>query len=429
MQFGDDDQDEQPQRSRGRSESSTPASATTPANPLEYPEEEGDDVQVQETVVNLPLPKYPRLQPTDGKVWQLKLPAYVNLESRPYDSDYYRETVDEPEEIEGRKKIAAARAKMLLVKNTIRWKWVTGPDGEPVRQSNARMVRWSDGSMSLKVGADLFDVAPSHGATLARPQDLEASGQKAPEQSTSISSTTFVCVPAQHERVLETETAIAGQLTLVPTSGTSKTHIELVRHVGQQHVKHARMKVLDDTEDRATINKLYLKASETEVKVAKPKAKKTGGHGTSSGGSRSRRFSRRAASYDSGSDEGYGSKKQSAGGYDEEDDFVVADDDEDEARETDDDDDAAYGSQKKKSKSSRKRKGSEESLDEMELAERRIEQRERERKRAKKEKSKQSRDYIDTDEDEEDAEGEPDAEAEGEAEEEDMEMDVESEED
>ena len=30
--------------------------------------------------------------------------------------------------------------------------------GEPIRESNARMVRWDDGSLSLVLGGEVFDV-------------------------------------------------------------------------------------------------------------------------------------------------------------------------------------------------------------------------------------------------------------------------------
>lgn len=32
-----------------------------------------------------------------------------------------------------------------------------GPDGEPARQSNARFVRWSDGSLQLWLGDEVLD--------------------------------------------------------------------------------------------------------------------------------------------------------------------------------------------------------------------------------------------------------------------------------
>jgi len=45
------------------------------------------------------------------------------------------------------------------VENTIRWRYVQDEAGNEVRESNARVVRWSDGSMSLYLGSEIFDIS------------------------------------------------------------------------------------------------------------------------------------------------------------------------------------------------------------------------------------------------------------------------------
>ncbi|OCF45100.1 RNA polymerase-associated protein LEO1 [Kwoniella heveanensis CBS 569] len=474
--FGDDDEEDE-QRKRRRSTSRTSRSRSRSrsgsANPLEYPEEEDGEVERHEqSWATLPLPQWPHMKATDDKIWHLKLPAYVNIESKPYEPDLYRESLDE-EPIDGATDPIGAKSKMIGVRNTIRWRWVTGGDGEPMRQSNARMLRWSDGSVSLQLGNDLFDVAPSHGATLARPSDPKPSvpaGKANEVVPNTVSATTFLSVIEPNEQVLVTERAIAGQLSLLPTSMDSKTHLELVKHVGQQHVKHSRMKMLEETADEETLQKLLLKSAPNREMIkgkaaTNPRRSNLGG-GSGSGlgrtgsglgggaGSKGRRSFRKSYYSDSSDDDsGAGSERggrssqrtriagrdrdrDAAGDYDEDDGFVVADSEEDED---------AYGSRRKNKKSNKKRKTKytddeddedEEELDEMEEAERRIEERERERKRAKKDSGagtssskKKSRDYVDSDDDDEDAPGGgADVDAEGE-EEEDMDMDVESEED
>ncbi|WVQ79139.1 hypothetical protein IAT38_001234 [Cryptococcus sp. DSM 104549] len=440
--FGDDDDEDAPPRARHRSSTGTPASGSrsrTP-NPLEYAEEDedADAAPARVNLVTLPIPQWPHMQATDGKVWQMKLPSFVNLETQPYDPDLYRANLDD-EPLEG----SAAKARMMNVRSTIRWKWVTGPDGEPVRRSNARMLRWSDGSVSLQVGSDFYDVAPSHGATLARPSD-PTPAPKRDDKLSAKPSTTFLCVAAAAERVLVTERPIAGQLSLVPASMQSKTYLELVKLTGQQHTKHSKMKMLEETQDEASLQELLLKSAPNrelikgaKASAAAPRRAASSKSGRSAGGS-SRRA--RKIGYSDSEDEGVESEderparrrteRDDAVGYDEDDGFVVAD--------TDDDDEYGGGKKKKGKGKGKKRKGSftddddeEAELDEMEEAERRIEERERERKRARKDKGgsskKKSRDYVDTDEEEEEEEaGEEDADGEEEM---DMDMDVESEED
>jgi RNA polymerase-associated protein LEO1 len=139
-QFGDDDEDQKPatpRSDRGRSSTATPISKRSGSvDPLEYAEEEGGEEAEDPNAVTatLPLPKVPRMQATDGKVWHLKLPLYVNLDSRPYDGDYYKELEREEETIDGKSEPKLAKQKILTVKNTIRWKWTSGTDGKPVRR-------------------------------------------------------------------------------------------------------------------------------------------------------------------------------------------------------------------------------------------------------------------------------------------------------
>lgn len=96
----------------------------------------------------------------------LRLPNFLNIEPHPfhpatYEDEAARETLDE----EGRMRLK------LRVENTIRWRFrrtlnedgtegdiERDEHGEPVRESNARVVKWSDGSLSLHLGDEIFDV-------------------------------------------------------------------------------------------------------------------------------------------------------------------------------------------------------------------------------------------------------------------------------
>jgi len=85
----------------------------------------------------------------------VKLPNFLTVVTQPFDADYY-EQENEDEDLldeEGR-----ARLK-LRCENSIRWRKVVDGDGNEVKQSNAKFVRWSDGSMTLHLGAEMFDVA------------------------------------------------------------------------------------------------------------------------------------------------------------------------------------------------------------------------------------------------------------------------------
>ena len=46
----------------------------------------------------------------------------------------------------------------LQVENTIRWRYSQDESGNDIRESNARLVKWSDGTMSLYLGSEIFDI-------------------------------------------------------------------------------------------------------------------------------------------------------------------------------------------------------------------------------------------------------------------------------
>ena len=48
---------------------------------------------------------------------------------------------------------------LFQVENTIRWRYAQDEAGNEVRESNARVVRWTDGSMSLYLGSEIFDIS------------------------------------------------------------------------------------------------------------------------------------------------------------------------------------------------------------------------------------------------------------------------------
>lgn len=84
----------------------------------------------------------------------VKLPNFLSVDTRPFDKETYEDEIDEEETLdeEGRQRIK------LKVSNTIRWREYMDDNGEMVKESNARMVKWSDGSMSLHLGNEIFDV-------------------------------------------------------------------------------------------------------------------------------------------------------------------------------------------------------------------------------------------------------------------------------
>lgn len=89
-----------------------------------------------------------------SELYYVKLPNFLSIGTHEYDPATYEDEIDEDEAVdnEGR-----ARLK-LKVENTIRWRKIRDRSGEEQVQSNARVVEWSDGSLSLYLGSEIFDV-------------------------------------------------------------------------------------------------------------------------------------------------------------------------------------------------------------------------------------------------------------------------------
>ncbi|MGH0119020.1 UNVERIFIED_CONTAM: hypothetical protein FKN15_003569 [Acipenser sinensis] len=116
---------------------------TTPGQPLDnedgmdadHPEEE----PVPETRIEVEIPKVNTDLGSD--LYFVKLPNFLSVEPRPFDPQYYEDEFEDEEMLdeEGRTRLK------LKVENTIRWKTRRDEDGTEIRESNARIVKWSDG--------------------------------------------------------------------------------------------------------------------------------------------------------------------------------------------------------------------------------------------------------------------------------------------
>ena len=99
------------------------------------------------------------------------LSELMQLCVRPFDTDLYEDEGDEDEILdeEGRARLKLKVCSTglmtmsdvhwsLQVENTIRWRYSQDESGNDIRESNARLVKWSDGTMSLYLGSEIFDI-------------------------------------------------------------------------------------------------------------------------------------------------------------------------------------------------------------------------------------------------------------------------------
>lgn len=114
---------------------------------------EGDTDQPKPSVgppIQVEAPLIPR--PPRDKVFLLKLTNILGIDPKPFDPATYEAKdmvyVDE----RGQKRVRMRNT------NVIRWRHRTNPDGSRAPESNARYVKWSDGSEQIFLGDEVLNV-------------------------------------------------------------------------------------------------------------------------------------------------------------------------------------------------------------------------------------------------------------------------------
>ena len=160
---------------------------------------------------------------------------------------------------------------------------------EQQRQSNSRIIRWSDGTLSLKLGKELFDITQTIDTSGAIPRQAIGGSQPQSQpitQNSKPQAQGLTYLVAQHKRaeILQCEALVTGYMSLRPTGMQSETHRMLVRAVGQKHNKVARLRMAPDPTTDPEREKMEL------LKLASKKPKKSKGEDDGFGGSRRRRL-------------------------------------------------------------------------------------------------------------------------------------------
>lgn len=159
--FGSDDDNENKDRDNGNN---SPSDAKREAEDLDGLFGSDDEAAAAPAVKvrtqsELSLPVLKKTLQPGGFVVAATMPSFVKIQAHPYVPG----EIPEEEEVE----------QFMGAIDMVRWRFkrdeVTGSilcdsSGKPMRESNARMVKWSDGSFQLVVGSTVFDaeMVPVH---------------------------------------------------------------------------------------------------------------------------------------------------------------------------------------------------------------------------------------------------------------------------
>ena len=209
-------------------------------------------------------------QTTTAKI--VRLTNVVGVETEPFDPETYVEQEDTYVDAEGKKRIQTP------FQNIIRWRKVIDPEtgkpvidprtGEDKVESNARFVKWSDGSTQLLIGAEAFNVTE---------QDL---------------SDRHDYLFARHENckgLMQGQKKISGKMAFTPANLESATHKRLTRAIDSRHVKTKQTQkfiaVTDPEREKAAMDAEAERIMKEQDAAKKRQNAAMGGGGHGRGGS------------------------------------------------------------------------------------------------------------------------------------------------
>ncbi|KAF7838520.1 protein LEO1-like protein [Senna tora] len=119
-------------------------------------EEENIEMKLKEKPLGPPLELEVPLRPPPAfpeKMNMIKVSNIMGVDPKPFDpKTYVEEDTFVTDESGGKKRIR-------LENNIVRWRTARNPDGTTSYESNARFVRWSDGSLQLLIGNEVLDIS------------------------------------------------------------------------------------------------------------------------------------------------------------------------------------------------------------------------------------------------------------------------------
>lgn len=172
----------------------------------------------------------PKFAHTDGKLYDAKVPNFLEVDPTRFEGKPYLETLVEQAKTLTKDEVELNR---LRAENTIRWRYAKDSNGELINESNAQVIEWSDGSLSLKLGDEYFDVIQS---------DL---------------TDTFLATYSEESGLLTTDGVFTNSLKIVPTSTNSKIHRKLTSAIqARQQTKPGAQSVFVDKDPEQEARRL-----------------------------------------------------------------------------------------------------------------------------------------------------------------------------
>jgi RNA polymerase-associated protein LEO1 len=331
--------------------------------------------------------RHPVPEPSDGELYLLKIPRFLAIEPTAFSTkDFQAPTTDHHSKVAPSEHFSAYDTAMT----TVRWR--RSPSNISQLQSNARLLRWSDGSLTLQFASAPLEQYEIKANMLAppqiRPKKPTPTSEKHHSGTQYKESYTYLAAPYEAAQVMRVTNKLTTGLAVVPTmtakdGAVEKLQAELAKAAsrGRDEADQA-ISLINVTEDPELQQKREEAAFKQKQKQAKAAEKqelrerekttrrhggRSTGYGLSIGNLEDEEGGRRGGprkpkaktggrrDYDDDDDYG-GRGRTKEDEYDEEDDFIVGSDEEEEVVDDDDPDDGIVESpRQRKEKESPKR--------------------------------------------------------------------------
>lgn len=169
-------------------------------------------------------------EPSDGELYLLKVPRFMSFEPTAFSHKTFQPpTTDHHSKVAASEHFSAYNTAM----STIRWR--RSPSNNAELQSNARILRWSDGSLTLQVANEPTTQYQIDANALAAPQinpriPTPLSAKPGVKLSSKLESYTYLVAPYEEANIMRVTNKLTTALHVVPATNFKDTALQKLQN-------------------------------------------------------------------------------------------------------------------------------------------------------------------------------------------------------
>eukprot|EP01135_Chromosphaera_perkinsii_P009892 Nk52_evm1s1952 gene=Nk52_evmTU1s1952 len=204
-----------------------------------------DSANLKEEEIKTEVLNFPRIDSIDNEnLYYVRMPRLVEINKHPFTEEQYRDE-GENSAYDGYEMKTKGEMIRLKVQNTVRWRLVEeeGGGGQKKMESNTQIIRWDDGSMSLQLGEELFDITEK-----------------------DITRQNYQLGASVGDGVL-CEALLKQKLGFRPVSLDSKTHQKMKQSINEKFAKKSKIKTYETDKDPEKLKEAQIKMAEERIRA------------------------------------------------------------------------------------------------------------------------------------------------------------------